>query len=102
MNSRSLRLQSAALLVVIGLALPSTGSAGEDKIVLKEASGRDQVMANCTMCHSVDYVQMNSPFMKKAAWQATVNKMVKVMGAPIGSEDIPAIVDYLVKNYGVE
>lgn len=29
-----------------------------------------------------------------------VNKMVKVMGAPIKQEDIPKIVDYLMKYYG--
>jgi hypothetical protein len=29
-----------------------------------------------------------------------VNKMIKVMGAPIPERDVPVIVDYLSKNYG--
>ena len=45
---------------------------------------------------------MNSVFMKRAAWEATVQKMIKAMGAPIRPEDVPAIVDYLARNYGVD
>jgi hypothetical protein len=45
---------------------------------------------------------MDSPFMKRSAWEATVNKMIKAMGAPIRPEDVPVIVEYLTKNYGVE
>jgi len=29
-----------------------------------------------------------------------VNKMIKVMGAPIPQEDVPVIVDYLTRHYG--
>ena len=88
--------------LVAGVVVVSVSAfADEHQLRLKEAPGYDKVMANCIMCHSVDYVLMNSPFMKKAGWQATVNKMVKVMGAPIRPEDVPVIVDYLTKNYGV-
>jgi hypothetical protein len=45
---------------------------------------------------------MNSIFMKRAAWEATVQKMIKVLGAPIRAEDVPAIVDYLARNYGAD
>lgn len=91
-----------AILGVVMAGLSSTAFADEDQIKLKDGPGRDKVLANCTMCHSVDYVPMNSPFMKKAAWQGTVNKMVRVMGAPISQDDIPQIVEYLTKYYGVE
>jgi hypothetical protein len=43
---------------------------------------------------------MNSPFQDKAAWEKTVNKMVKVMGAPLTAEDITAVVAYLDAHYG--
>ena len=76
--------------------------ADESQIRLKEGAGKEAVLANCAQCHSLDYIPMNSPFMRRAAWEATVKKMVKVMGAPIRPEDVPVIVDYLVKNYGVE
>ena len=95
---RTITLVLAPLLAVASFV----AHGGEQDIRLKDGPAAEAVRANCSICHSLDYIQMNSPFMKKAAWQATVNKMVKVMGAPIGSEDIPAIVDYLVKNYGVE
>ncbi len=38
--------------------------------------------------------------MDRKIWQAEVNKMINVLGAPIESNDAAAIVDYLVKNYG--
>jgi cytochrome c5 len=75
-------------------------AADESRIALKDGPGRDVVMANCVMCHSLDYIPMNSPFQTRAAWEATVNKMIKAMGAPIREEDVPQIVDYLAKNYG--
>ena len=52
------------------------------------------------MCHSLDYIQMNSPFLDRKGWEASVNKMIKVMGAPIAEPDAQDIVDYLAGNYG--
>jgi hypothetical protein len=74
--------------------------AGEDSLRLKEAPGRELVEANCVMCHSLDYIPMNSPFLGREGWEASVNKMIKVMGAPIGQTEARAIVDYLTTNYG--
>ena len=56
--------------------------------------------ANCQACHSLSYIPMNSPFLNAAGWTAEVNKMIKVMGAPIDDADAKAIVEYLAKNYG--
>ena len=36
------------------------------------------------MCHSLDYIPMNSVFLDRKGWEASVTKMMKVMGAPIG------------------
>ena len=55
---------------------------------------------NCGGCHSLDYIPMNSPFLAPAAWDAEVNKMVKMFGAPISESDVAAIADYLKQNYG--
>lgn len=52
------------------------------------------------MCHSLDYIEMNSPFLDRVGWEKTVNKMVKVMGAPLTDEQVAEITDYLVKYYG--
>ena len=34
------------------------------------------VEGNCAACHSLDYVQMNSPFLNAAGWDAEVHKMI--------------------------
>lgn len=84
------------------ILISSAAFAGEEKIRLIKGPGHDKVLANCMMCHSVDYIQMNSGFLDKAGWEKTVNKMIKVMGAPIQEKDVPEIVDYLTKYYGTE
>jgi hypothetical protein len=52
------------------------------------------------MCHSLDYIVMNSPFQDQAGWEKTVKKMVTVFGAPLTAEDTAAIVAYLSSRYG--
>ena len=74
--------------------------ADESAIKLKDGDGRALVEANCVMCHSLDYIPMNSVFLDRKGWDASVNKMIKVMGAPILSKMFPLIVDYLTRNYG--
>lgn len=72
----------------------------EEQIRLKVAPGRDKVEANCTGCHSLDYIQMNSPFLSPAGWDAELAKMINVFGAPIDANDAKTIVDYLQASYG--
>jgi sulfite dehydrogenase (cytochrome) subunit B len=74
--------------------------AQEQVIELKKAPGLDKVATNCAVCHSLDYIQMNSPFPNAALWDAEVTKMIKVYGAPISDADAAAIVNYLKSNYG--
>lgn len=78
----------------------SAAAAQESTITLKPGPGLDKVQTNCSTCHSLDYIPMNSPFLNAAGWNAEVTKMIKAMGAPIGDADAKAIVDYLAKNYG--
>ncbi len=44
---------------------------------------------------------MNSRFMNRAAWTASINKMINAFGAPIDTADVDAIASYLAQNYGV-
>ena len=74
--------------------------AAEQRVALKDGPGRDKVEANCTACHSLDYILGNSPFMNRAVWDAEVTKMIKAFGAPISDADAKEIIDYLTKNYG--
>ncbi len=80
------------------IALPAL--ADEKPVNLKKAPGLDKVEANCAACHSLDYVLMNSPFPGRALWDAEVDKMIKVFGAPINEADAKTIKEYLLKNYG--
>ena len=93
-------LPGLLIAVVLSVAPAATCVAGEEIVKLNDAPGRELVQANCLMCHSLDYIQMNSVFLDREGWQKSVDKMVKVMGAPIRPEDVPGIVDYLAKNYG--
>ena len=87
-----------ALAVVLVLAA-GAAAAQEEKVVLKDAPGRDKAM-QCLACHSLDYIQMNSRFLDKAGWTASVNKMINAFGAPIARDDVDAIATYLSENYG--
>jgi sulfite dehydrogenase (cytochrome) subunit B len=92
-----MRMIAVAVFAVL-IAAPAT--AEEKPIELKKAPGVDKVETNCAACHSLDCIQMNSPFPSAAAWDATVTKMIKAFGAPIDDADAKVIADYLKKNYG--
>ena len=86
-----------ALMMVLAAA---PALAQESQLRLRDGPGRQLVEANCVMCHSLDYIPMNSPFLDRKGWEASVNKMIKVMGAPIAEADAQKIVDYLASQYG--
>jgi mono/diheme cytochrome c family protein len=87
-------------IVMLAAFVVAPARAGEKPVELKRDAGVDTVEANCAACHSLDYVQMNSPFPSAALWDAEVAKMIKVFGAPIDEADAKIITDYLKKNYG--
>ena len=87
-------------IVLLTLLMAASAFADESAIKLKEGAGRDLVEKDCVACHSLDYIPMNSPFLDRKGWEASVTKMIKAMGAPIATEDVPGLVDYLVRNYG--
>jgi hypothetical protein len=68
-------------------------------VTLKQGPGVEKTSTLCNICHSLDYITMQPPF-PRAQWTATVNKMIKVMGAPVNDEDAKTIIDYLSANYG--
>jgi hypothetical protein len=71
----------------------------ESKNALEDGPGKEKTM-QCVACHSLDYIPMNSHFLDKAGWTATVNKMINAFGAPIPKDDIEPIVNYLTQHYG--
>src|SRR5512135_2956208 len=71
----------------------------EIKTELKAGEGKDVTERFCGICHSLDYITMQPKF-TRAQWTAVVNKMIKVMGAPIPEENAKMIEDYLAAQYG--
>ena len=63
--------------------------------------GSDAINNNCLACHSADMV-LNQPALSKQAWATEVNKMINNYKAPIASEDVGAIVDYLTALKGAK
>jgi mono/diheme cytochrome c family protein len=94
-NGTIMRSLAALMSAAMTLAM-----AAERPVSLKQAPGVDTVEANCAACHSLDYVQMNSPFLNPAGWDAEVAKMINAFGAPINQADAKTIADYLKANYG--
>jgi len=87
---------------LIALGSAQAGAADESRFSLAEGAGRERVQAMCSMCHSLDYIVINSPFQDRTAWEKTVRKMVNVMGAPVTEEDVAVIVNYLASHYGAD
>jgi len=102
---------SRAFAITTAIALGITAVAGlgaaparadETRIRLAVGEGSELVRARCAICHSLDYISMNAPFLKRAGWEAEVRKMIKVMGAPVADAEVTPLVDYLTLHYGVE
>jgi len=66
---------------------------------LKAGEGKDVTERFCSICHSLDYITMQPKF-TRSQWTAEVNKMIKVMGAPIPEENAKIIEGYLTVRYG--
>jgi sulfite dehydrogenase (cytochrome) subunit B len=95
-----MRLIAIAVFSAFCGALATAALAGEEPVQLKRAAGVDKVETNCAVCHSLDYIEMNSPFLNAAGWDAEVTKMINAFGAPISPADAKIIGDYLKANYG--
>jgi mono/diheme cytochrome c family protein len=94
-------MRSIAIAAVMTALLAGSAAADEKSVQLKQAPGLDKVETNCSGCHSLDYVPMNSPFLGPAAWDAEIAKMINAFGAPIDPADAKTIADYLKSNYGM-
>jgi sulfite dehydrogenase (cytochrome) subunit B len=88
--------------IVIGamVVLTLARAGAQERVRLTPGPGVEKVEANCAACHSLDYIQMNSPFLNPTQWEAEVKKMINVMGAPISEADAKTIVEYLSTKYG--
>jgi sulfite dehydrogenase (cytochrome) subunit B len=88
----------AAFVLLLLAAAPAR--ADEQPVELKPGDGRDIVQNECNVCHSLDYIHMNSPFLNADGWKAEVTKMRAGFGAPIDDADAETILKYLATQYG--
>ena len=89
------------------LLLTASATASENKGItipyiefpMKEGKGMYSTKGKCNMCHSWGYTVNQGPQSKKF-WREKVIKMIAVFHAPIKTEDIDEVVEYLYENYG--
>ena len=95
-------------LICLALALAATSPAlakplryelPEDSAAFKPGNGVEAAQNNCAACHSADYINYQPAKKGPAFWEAEVQKMIKVYGAPIDAKDAKAIADYLAATY---
>src|ERR1700722_567409 len=66
---------------------------------LKAGPGVELATAQCSLCHSADYIS-TQPRLARTVWKAEVTKMQQKYGAPILTNNIDGLVDYLTGAYG--
>ena len=104
-TKNSLKLQIVILVTMLSLTgavlaqqksiqLPADNAVSQ----LKPGTGINAASLNCAICHSLDYI-VRQPRMSAAQWDAEVQKMISVFGAPINQADAKTIAEYLGANY---
>jgi hypothetical protein len=89
------------ILVTVGLPLFAADSwkLPVETTTFKPGTNAPLAIANCSLCHSADYISTQPP-LTRPAWKATVEKMRLKYGAPIATNAVDAIVEYLASSYG--
>ena len=94
--------------VAVGFAVFQPARAADDKWVLpaetaklKAGPGVETATLSCILCHSTDYIS-TQPRLNRTQWTVAVLKMQAKYGAPITTNNVAPLVDYLVANYGKE
>lgn len=97
-------LAAAAAVALPAGSAPKTITLPPDGAQLKASPlpGYARAQALCVACHSAEYMLYQPPTAPRPYWDAMVKRMKSVFKAPIPDEDMPVIVDYLVKTYGNE
>jgi mono/diheme cytochrome c family protein len=87
--------------VMVGSVLSASPGWAEASVVLKPGPGLEATTVSCGVCHTLNYIKMNSVFLTGDAWKGEVTKMRSAFGAPIDDETAASIVSYLTAQYGV-
>jgi hypothetical protein len=87
------------VIAALGALLCQGARAGDTTTPLKPGPGDDMTNANCNVCHTSDYIVMNSMFLTPDGWKAEVTKMRTAFGAPIDDATAAGIIAYLAAYY---
>ena len=79
----------------------ATPAMAQEQVTLKPGPGLEAVTTSCSVCHTLNYIRMNSVFLTPDAWKAEVTKMRELLGAPIDDDTANTIVKYLSATYAV-
>jgi sulfite dehydrogenase (cytochrome) subunit B len=88
--------------LLVALLLCATSALAQEDVTLKPGPGLDTVTTSCAICHTLNYIRMNSVFLTPDAWKAEVTKMREGYGAPIDDDTATTIVKYLSATYAVQ
>ena len=89
----------AYVCTVLSTAAPVRFEMPKETAAFKPGPGADLAKNQCLLCHSAEYVTIQ-PRLPRAFWEANVAKMRDKYGALVPKDQVPALVDYLVTNYG--
>ena len=91
----------AFFLIALVVSLPAADAwkLPADAPRFRAGPGAEIAAVNCILCHSSDYISTQPP-LERAAWLATVNKMRDKYGAPLPTNQVERVVDYLAGAYG--
>ena len=96
-------MKTALLLCLAGFVFVAAGAdvwkLPPDQPRFRAGPGVEIAAVNCILCHSSDYISTQPP-MERAAWLATVNKMREKYGAPLPTNQVERVVEYLSSAYG--
>jgi len=95
---KSTTLVIAFIAITLGTQLSAQDSA--DRVSgLIQATGWEEVQANCTKCHSAQMITQNSG--NREVWKSRILWMQETQGlAQLGNKTENAILGYLAANYG--
>ena len=88
-------------LLVAAAMLTAFSAMAETPSWMPPGPGQEETAVSCGVCHTVNYIRMNSRFMKPEVWKGEVDKMRTAFAAPIDDDTAAAIVAYVGRNFAV-
>ena len=80
-------------------AKPLSYALPDETAAFRPGPGAESAQNHCAACHSADYIAYQPSQRGRAFWEAEVQKMIKLYGAPIDETDAKAIADYFAQTY---